>query len=90
MYKNIEKFLIKCRQMYREVTNNASSHDMSFKISMNKFELSVVKQDNTRHAFYRCQKITISNIRLVPSIAMIDNPSRSNKTYQTPQDRLIC
>lgn len=50
------KILINCRQMHRDVTNNARSNDTSLKISMNKYLLIVVKQDITRHTFYRCKK----------------------------------
>lgn len=87
MYKNTEKYPTKCRQMHRDVTNNAFAYDKRLKKSMNK-ELPVVKQQNTRHTFYRLKQITISNIRLVPSIAMEDKPSKNNRIYQTQQDLL--
>lgn len=50
MYKNTAKYPTKCRQMHRDVTNNAFAYDKRLKKSMNK-ELPVVKQQNTRHTF---------------------------------------
>lgn len=93
MYKNTEKYLTKYRQIYWDVTINVCSYDKRFNISMNKFELTLIKQDTIQYNTHLLQvtifqKITITNLLLVLSIVMVNKPSKNNRRYQTPQDLL--